>query len=356
MCAMNQTGGGAGGDGRLLATVVVPMRNEEEAIARCIRAIADQDIALECVEVLLVDGQSKDRTVEIAQAALEAADFGSARVLTNDAPGTPSNLNRGLAAAAGPVICRVDARSFVPRHYVRACMEVLDHRADVVVVGGSQHAVPPDETTMGRGIARSLNNRLTMGLAKYRRGAPSGPADTVYLGAFRTDQLRLAGGWNDEFATNQDFELNRRMAETGIVWFESSLVVDYLPRSELVDLWRQYVRFGSWKLRYWTLTHDRPRSRQLVLLGLPLLLVVGAVTVVGLSGNRRRTTGLVMGTAALGAVVADAIGSDEGARPAERMAAVAATCTTSAGWLLGVYGGVATLLSRWTFRRFRRAA
>ena len=108
-------------------------------------------------------------------------------------------------------------------------------RPDVVVVGGAQIAVARDEDPTARGIARALNNRWGMGMSRYRRGAPSGPSDTVYLGAFRTEQLEAAGGWDEAFDTNQDFELNRRMGELGIVWFEASLEVGYRPRASLVD-------------------------------------------------------------------------------------------------------------------------
>ena len=50
------------------------------------------------------------------------------------------------------------------------------------------------------------------------------------------------------------------------MWFDASLPVEYVPRTSVRDLYRQYVRFGRWKVRYWRRTGDRPRPRQIGLL------------------------------------------------------------------------------------------
>ena len=125
----------------------------------------------------------------------------------------------------GELLCRVDARSIIPPEYVRLCAEVLGSRPEVMVTGGAQVAIAVDDSARSVGIARALNNKYAMGGSRYRSGADSGPCDTVYLGAFRTAQLRSAGGWDEYFETNQDFELNRRLGRAGVVWFDSRLEV-----------------------------------------------------------------------------------------------------------------------------------
>src|SRR5262249_38493878 len=144
----------------------------------------------------------------------------------------------------------------------------------------------------------ALNNRWGMGLSRYRRGAESGAADTVYLGAFRTADLRAVGGWSLEFPTNQDFELNRRMAERGLVWFDAGIPVEDGPRPDLGSLYRQYKRFGAWKVRYWRRTGDRPQPRQVALLvGVPAATALAAA-VVATGSSRRRVTALAAAAAA----------------------------------------------------------
>ena len=320
-----------------LVTVLVPARNEVTDIGGCLEAIAAQDHPTERLEVLVIDGGSTDGTGDRARQAMVELGLERGSVLANPVASTPSNLNVGLGKAGGSVVCRVDARTVIPSHYVRTCVEVLSGRPDVAVVGGAQVAVPRDRTARSVGIARALNNRYGMGLSRYRRGARSGESDTVYLGAFRTAELRAAGGWDERLPTNQDFELNRRMAERGLVWFEESLTCGYIPRRSLPELWRQYVRFGSWKVRYWRLTGDRPQLRQLALAGVPPVAGASALLWIARRPSPRRT--VTMASAGLGALLLlEAVGAEE---PEGDVAAhaygAAAMAVVGAGWLTGLW-------------------
>lgn len=318
-----------------LVSVVVPARDEANDIAACIDALGAQDLPLDELEVIVVDGGSADGTAEVARMAAARHAFARFEVVTNPAATTPSNLNVGLDRARGRYLCRVDSRSLIPRHYVRRCRALLDARPEVAVVGGAQVA-QAGSGRFGAGIARALNNPWGMGLARYRAGAGSGPCDTVYLGFFRTNELRAAGGWDTGWATNQDFELNRRMGRTGVVWFEDDISVRYVPRPTLRALAQQYHRFGRWKVRYWRRTGDRPRPRQVVLLVGGTL---GAITLGGVAALLVRSPrrGLPAAAAlATAAVVVESRSTGPEAGPVARAASVVASGAVAGGWLTGV--------------------
>ncbi len=325
----------------VLVTVIIPARNEASAIVACLDAVAAQTYPHEMIEVVVVNGGSTDDTAEVAGRVLASGGFRRWAVLDNPAGTTPSNLNAGLAWAEGEMIVRVDARSIVPAPYVRACVEALGVPGRSVV-GGSQIAVPRSSHWRDRAIARALNHRFAMGGSRYRRvGARSGPADTVYLGAFHTDQLRQAGGWNETFTTNQDFELNRRMAAVGSVWFEAGLPVSYLPRRTHREIAQQYHRFGRWKARYWRITNDRPRPRQLALASLPFgfLVLVGVVVVA--IGPVAIAAGAPL--ALVGCLAIDRLGGVR--RPESLPVGLVAGATNvliGASWWTGVVRGLAT--------------
>lgn len=324
--------------------VLVPARNEQDAIGACLACVLDQDLDPAELEVVVVDGGSSDDTRRRAEVALAGSGLARTTVVDNPAGTTPSNLNRGLAEVRAPVVCRVDARSRIGRDYVRRCAETLERDRAVAVVGGAQVAVAPSSGAVAVGIARALNNRWGMGGARYRRGAASGPADTVYLGAFRTAQLRQVGGWDERLGTNQDFDLNRRMGRLGTVWFDAALAVGYLPRPSLSALARQYRRFGEGKVRYWELTGDRPQRRQVVLLGAPVVAVgTGALLWAGADrrGRRRLAAAGMVGAAAF-----ELAGSDTPrGTPVAHAVSLVATGVISVSWLAGVWGGVARRLA-----------
>lgn len=321
-----------------LVTVIVPARDEADDIEGCLHQMGAQDYPVNRLEVIVVDGASTDGTATVAADALKRHGFASSEVVTNETGTTPSNLNVGLGRAHGEVVVRVDARSRIERHHVRTCVEVLGSRPDVAVVGGSQLAMARDARAVSVGIARALNNRWSMGFARYRRRATSGPADTVYLGAFRTDQLRAAEGWDERLLSNQDYDLNRRMSASGAVWFESSLTTGYLPRPDLLALWSQYVRFGRAKIRYWRLTEDRPQRRQVALVVAPPLAVIGAASALIVSEQPFPATVLLVSVSVLALAAVDAVGSSgpNATRLADRVHSVLAATAVGSGWWFGV--------------------
>ncbi len=329
-----------------LVTVVVPVRDEAERLAGCLDALAASDLPPERVEVLVVDGGSTDDTVVVARGLLAGRDWWGADVLVSAVGDRSSNLNCGLAAARAPIVVRVDARSRVPGHYLRRCVELLDSRPDVAVVGGRQRAIAdPGGGVVEAGVARALNNRWGMGLSRYRRSATSGETDTVYLGAYRTDQLRAAGAWRTDLPVNEDFDLNRRLGRFGTVWFDADLAVDYVPRSSLAGLARQYWAFGTGKARYWRLTGDRPRPRQVLLLAAPVVGVGLLVSVVVALGAW--VAAMVVFAGLMGGIAVEALGADGPRRGiAAHAAALVALACISGSWLAGVAYGTVRPASR----------
>lgn len=316
-----------------LLSIVIPARNERDSIAGAIDAVLAQDVPLSAVEVVVVDGGSSDDTARIAKEALHRSDLARWDVISNPVGTTPSNLNAGLRWARGDVLIRVDARSSIPSDYVRRMAAVLDDPA-IAVVGGHQCATVGEAASdMARGIARALENPLVNGGSRYRNHtASSGPCDTAYLGVFRTSQLRSIGGWSEEFTSNQDFDLARRMRVLGTIWYEAGLPVGYQPRSTHRDLLRQYRRFGTWKARYWKWTGDRPTARQLVLLGAPPL--AACVAVVATVRSPARAV-LLLTAAVAGLFGIDAAGSHAPAPLRSRLHAVLAMVVIGGGWWSG---------------------
>ena len=315
-------------------SVIVPVLNEEVDIAGCLAAIAAQTFPPERIEVLLVDGGSRDATVETARAAAEHHGL-TLRALANPLQLQSAGLNVGLAAASGEIVVRIDARSIVGSNHIARCVDVLGERPDVGAVGGAQIARERSTRLVDRAIARALNNRYAMGFARYRRRAASGATDTVWMGAFRAGDLRAIGGWDDTVAKNEDFELNERLRKHGfVVWFDAEMTAHYLPRTSIAAIAQQYLDYGSIKGAMWA-TKWRPNARQVALLAAPVLGVGGTVLCTYFVGWLPVVCGTV-----LGAGLVDAIGN-RGA-PASvgvRGAAIAVNGLVGGSWWLGVMRG-----------------
>ena len=87
-------------------SVICPVFNEERFIEACLVSIIEQDYPLDHLEVLCVDGRSTDHTVDIIKRYMK--DYPFIKLLDNPERIVPYALNRGLEAATGEVIMRLD--------------------------------------------------------------------------------------------------------------------------------------------------------------------------------------------------------------------------------------------------------
>lgn len=231
-------------DGQPLPGVsyVMPVLNEVTEVRAAVGSLLDQDYSGP-FEVILALGPSIDGTNELV-AEMSAADP-RIRAIDNPVGSTPAGLNVAIRASVHPVVIRVDAHSVLPADYTRiAVRTLLDSGADNV--GGIMRA--EGRTPFERAVALAYGSRVGLGGTPHHVGGTAGPAETAYLGVFRRERLFDVGLFDEGIKRGQDWELNRRLRQTGgTVWFTPELVVTYRPRPSLKRLVRQFVATGLWR-------------------------------------------------------------------------------------------------------------
>ncbi|HEY4099458.1 MAG TPA: glycosyltransferase family 2 protein [Gemmatimonadales bacterium] len=242
-------------------TIIIPMRNERENIATCLASVLASDLpAMGTIEVLVLDGASTDGSDEIVRRI--AVEDPRVQLLDNPDRLQAAAFNRGLAAARGDFVVRMDAHSSYAADYVAECVRLLEETG-AGNVGGVQRA--HGTTWVTRAIAAAVSSPFAAGDAKYRNATAPAFTDTVYLGAWRTTTLRELGGMRTDWAVNEDYEMNIRLRARGdTVYLSPTIRSTYQVRGTLPKLARQYARYGFWKVR--TLLEHRTsiRWRQLV--------------------------------------------------------------------------------------------
>lgn len=245
-------------------TVAIPVLNEERHLASTLSDLASQTYP-NIAEVLVVDGGSTDRTIEIAE------QFQKVRVLDNPRRIQAAGLNIALAEATGEIFVRVDGHCSVEPDYVECCVDALE-RTGAAMVGGAMTPLAFGGWIQN-GIAAAMASPVGAGPARFHRGGMSGFVDTVYLGAFRVELARRLGGYDEQVGVNEDAEFAHRMGAHGGVWYDSRIRSSYLPRSSLRAVARQFYRYGSSRA---ATVARHPRSvnpRQLVSPALVVLLM-----------------------------------------------------------------------------------
>ena len=242
-------------------TVVIPMRNESADIEACLASVRAFDLhPTHSMEILVLDGESSDDSAARVRAV--ASVDPRVQLLLNPERIQAAAFNRGLAAARGRYLVRLDAHSVYAADYVSESIRLLEE-AGAENVGGVQRSV--GSHWISRAIAAAVSSRFAAGDAKYRHATEPGFTDTVYLGAWRTETLRKLGGMRADWAVNEDYELNVRLrAAGGRVYLSPTIRSTYFVRGSLGKLARQYARYGFWKVRTLLEHPGSVRWRQLV--------------------------------------------------------------------------------------------
>ncbi len=226
-------------------SIIVPMRNEEKYIARCLSALVAQDYPAELLEILVVDGRSDDRSRDIV---LDwAARHNHIRLLDNYERKTPAGFNVGIKAATGDLIGLVSAHCEVETDYVSQCVYHLE-KTGADNVGGPMR--PVSKTFWGKTIVLSTTSPFGVGDSRFHYSQKEQFVDTVYMGMYRREVFDRIGLFDESLIRNQDYELNYRLrAAGGRIFCTPAIKSWYHPRPSLSDLWRQYFQYGFWKSR-----------------------------------------------------------------------------------------------------------
>ena len=240
-------------------SVIMPIRNEAGYIARSLGAVLAQDYPHDCLEVLVADGMSDDRTRHIVGYLAARSDV---RVTLVDNPGkvVPTGFNRALQQARGEIIVRVDGHTIIAPDYVRECVAALA-RSGADNVGGRMNAV--SKTELGAAIAHATSSPFGVGGARFHYSDQEEWVDTVYMGAWPRAVFERIGGFDEEMVRNQDDEFNYRLQGAGgKILLSSRIQSTYFNRSDLRSLWRQYYQYGMYKVRVLQKHPRQMRPRQ----------------------------------------------------------------------------------------------
>jgi succinoglycan biosynthesis protein ExoA len=320
-----------------LVSVVIPMRNEADAIARCIDSVLAQDYPADRLEVIVVDGESTDDSLAVLRG------YGARlRVLSNPSRIVPTAMNIGIRAARGDIIARVDAHTVLMPDYLRVGVETL-RRTGADNVGGPMHAVGGGR--WGDAIALAMSSRFGIG-AYFHFATEDREVDTVYMGMYPRPVFERIGLFDEELVRNQDDELNYRLRKAGgRIFLTTRMQSRYQNRQSLRTLARQFFQYGEWKIR---VLQKHPRQMSLRQFVPPLFVLSLLVTAVAapFGGMAAGLLGLVLGAYGIAlAAAASGVARRHGARLYAPLVAVFATMHCS--WGLGFLLGIVRFGSRW---------
>jgi len=257
-------------------SVIIPARNEEKFIKRCVESFLNCNYPKELIEVIVVDGMSEDKTRDI----VNEISLTDERVLLvdNEKRITPVAMNLGVKTSKGDYIFFSGAHSELASNYISKCIRhAIETGADNV--GGVMKTEPRVRSAVGIAISKILSSPLGVGGAKFRTGV-SKPTevDTVPFGCYKREVFDRIGYFNEKLVRNQDIEFNLRLKRAGgkIILFPD-IELTYYSRSTFKELWKNNFGNGFWVIAAKSYAEVPYSTRHLVPLAFVLFLLFGSI-------------------------------------------------------------------------------
>jgi GT2 family glycosyltransferase len=252
-------------------TAIVPTYNEERSIGECLTGLLQQR-GVDDYEIVVVDGHSRDRTVDVVRSFPE---FGTKiKLVENPRRFQVYAWNIGCRAAQGEYVVLISAHTVYGRHHFQRCLEAIE-RTGADAVGPVQMA--HGEGSLGKAIAWCMSSPLGIGNARFRFTQEEEEVDSVFSMFFRRDMWEKLGGFDERVAFDEDAEFSYRMREAGAkIVVSPAIAVRYAVRGSLRGLSRQMFCYGYWR-RFTQLLH--PKDIPLRVLAPPALVAGLALSV-----------------------------------------------------------------------------
>ncbi len=228
-------------------SIIIPCLNEEKYIAECIKSILISDIDYKNTEVIFVDGESSDKTVEIINSYRKEYPF--IEILNNPKKITPISMNIGIKASNGDYIFIISAHAKYKKDYFSKLLVEIQ-RLDADCVGGVLVTDVKRKNKKSNSIKEILSHKLGVGNASFRTGSSEIKAvDTVAFGCYKKEVFEKYGLYDERLIRNQDIELNKRIINGGgKIYLIPEVECTYFARENFTALAKNNYSNGFWNI------------------------------------------------------------------------------------------------------------
>ena len=222
-------------------SIIVPVKNEEAVISRCMESLLGQKYPKEQMEMMIIDGGSSDDTISICR-DYEQKVGGMIRILVQvGSKGKPSALKEALNFASGEIIGVFDADSVLASDVLAKAAQCFE-RQPISALQGMTASVNERENRLTRLIAKEERiwfQALIAGRDRLGLFVPlTGSCQFV-----RRETLMSVGGWRED-SLAEDADLALKLARDGhTIKFERTVKSWQETPSSLGTLVRQRTRW-----------------------------------------------------------------------------------------------------------------
>ena len=229
-------------------SMLIVSLNAEKYINNAIESLINQGLPKETFEIILIDGNSSDKTVALSREILERNGV-KYQVLKNEKKILSSGWNKGLKAALGEFEVRIDAHSELMPGYVESGLKKLKLNSRLAGVGGIIETA--SNSYIGKRIATVLSSKIAVGNSLFRIGVKMDTiSDTAVYAVYRNKACHSVGLFDEKLQRNQDLDFHKKLRTNGYLLMTSpDMKAIYFSRNTVNKFIKQAFNNGFWVMK-----------------------------------------------------------------------------------------------------------
>ena len=230
----------------MLVSVVIGLLNEEKFLPRLIEDFKNQTYNHNNIELIFIDGMSKDNSWAILQEFKESNhDFFNVVLLKNPKVILSAGMNVGIRAARGECILKVDCHSHITENFIENNVKVIESGEDVC--GGPRPNIIENEDALSKTLLLVEENMFGSGIANYRKETSKKYVSSVFQGMYRKEIFDKIGLLDEQVGRVEDNELHYRIRKNGYKIRYSNDILSYqYTRPTVKRMLKQKYSNGYW--------------------------------------------------------------------------------------------------------------
>lgn len=230
----------------MLVSVIVGLLNEEKFLPRLIEDFKKQTYDHDEIELIFIDGMSKDSSWKILEDFKNSNhDFYDVVLLKNPKVILSAGMNVGIKAARGECILKVDCHSHITDNFIENNVKIIEEGEDVC--GGPRPNIIENADNFSKTLLLVEENMFGSGIADYRKKTTKKYVSSVFQGMYKKSIFDKIGLLDEKVGRVEDNELHYRIRKNGYKIRYSNDILSYqYTRPTLKRMLKQKYSNGYW--------------------------------------------------------------------------------------------------------------
>jgi glycosyltransferase involved in cell wall biosynthesis len=216
------------------------VKNSEATVDKAVQSVLSQDFPHEFMELIVVDGCSTDRTLEVIKESLARSDISAKILAENEGLGKARQMV--VDNAQGEYIVWVDGDMILSNEFVARQVEYMERNSKVGIAKGRYAIWKNDKDRSMVAVLENIEFLLDTSRAGEGKSHVLATSGCIY----RTEVIRGAGGFDPNIkGVGEDMDAENRVRRAGWLLRVTSVPFYEKRRKTWGSLWNEYFWHGK---------------------------------------------------------------------------------------------------------------